>query len=75
MSNLTAYPVAKTELPKLTLTLVISFFFGFFGIIPALIHRKRAIALGRKDVAARYVFAWLAMWIGTLAIMYVIGAV
>ena len=72
MDAVTAYPVAKTELPKLTTTLVISFFFGFFGIIPALIHRKRAIALGRADVAARYVWAWLAMWVGTLVMVYIL---
>ena len=70
--SLTAYPVAKTELPKLTLTLVISFFFGVFGIIPALRHRKRAIALGRADVAARYIYAWLAMWIGTIVLVAIV---
>jgi uncharacterized membrane protein YhaH (DUF805 family) len=55
------------QVPALTLTVVISFFFGVFGFIPALIHAKRARSLGASG--GRYWAAWLITWVLTLIIV------
>jgi len=53
--------------PALTLTIVISFFFGLFGFIPAMIHAKRARSLGASG--GKYWAAWLITWVLTLIIV------
>jgi hypothetical protein len=60
----------RAKVPGLLTTFWISFFFGAFGFIPALIHSKRAKALGAP--VGKYWAVWLITWIGTYILVGVL---
>jgi hypothetical protein len=58
-------------LPSVALTVVITFLFGFFGLIPAAVHANRAKAAGESG--GRY---WKAFWLTMLAnVVIAIGVI
>ena len=62
-----SFQVQARPIPAITTTVVITFFFGLFGLIPASIHSSRAREFGQAT--NKY---WQAFWI-TFGIEVVLG--
>jgi len=70
-----AYPVQpKSQPPSIATTLCITLFFGLFGLIPAFIHRDRARAMGRHDVAGKYFATFWTVILISFALILIFGA-
>lgn len=68
------YPQYKPEPPSVATTVLITLFFGLFGLIPAFIHRDRARAMGRADVAGKYFTAFWSIILGAIVLVFLLAA-
>ena len=62
-----SYQTQVRPIPAITTTVVITFFFGLFGLIPASMHSSRAREMGQAT--NKY---WKAFWI-TFGVELVLG--
>jgi hypothetical protein len=70
-----AYPtLPKSQPPSIATTLLITLFFGLFGLIPAFIHRDRARAMGRHDVAGKYFATFWTVFLIGVALVLILAA-
>ena len=69
------YPAQpKSQPPSIALTVVITLVFGLFGLIPAFIHRDRARAMGRADIAGKYFAAVWTIIITAVVLVFLLAA-
>ena len=53
---------------------MITLVFGLFGLIPAFIHRDRARAMGRADIAGKYFVAFSTIIIIAVVLVFLLAA-